>query len=105
MTWISDVSQQDFCPKCNFAKVNYLVPDLSPPYIKYLPEMSYDNEHRRDYLLAENIYEQVNHHLKDGRARREGKKLRIVAYIDSGDMNYMTMLEKFAEVWNEKEGK
>lgn len=28
--WISDVVQNEYCPKCNYEKSSYLVPDLHP---------------------------------------------------------------------------
>lgn len=30
ISWISEIVNNDYCPKCNYEKSNYLVPELHP---------------------------------------------------------------------------
>ena len=56
MEYLSDIIQAEFCPKCNYEKTNFLIPDLSPPYIDNLPDLSSKQDLKRESLALKNIY-------------------------------------------------
>jgi hypothetical protein len=39
MEWISDIVKAEFCPKCNYEKTHYILPDLYPAYINHIPNI------------------------------------------------------------------
>ena len=55
LNWLSELSRLGYCPQCNYSKAGYLLPDLQPPYVHYLPEFSYDEKYQRQTLLGKNI--------------------------------------------------
>ena len=77
--WISEIVRAEFCPKCNFEKSNFLVPDLHPPYINFLPDFSYQDNLRRDYLATRHIKEIVDSFSGE---LEENRKFKVIVLVD-----------------------
>ena len=95
MNWISEIVRSESCPKCNYEKSGFLTPEMHPSYIDFLPEFSYQDHHRRDYLAVQQIKEMIENF--EGEVPL-GRKVKVVVIVDHSQYSYTNMASMFADL-------
>ena len=94
MNWISEIVRSESCPKCHYEKSGFLTPEMHPSYIDFLPELSYQDHLRRDFLAVQQVKDLIDLHEGEEKNRR----LKVVVLVDHSQYSYTNMASLFSDL-------
>ena len=92
--WLADIVSNEFCPKCNYEKSNYLLPDFYPPYIYCMPRLGYTPESNFSYVAAQNIMKILTECEKLP-APPKNKKRKLLVLVDFRQFDFVDLAKQF----------